>query len=198
VSLRDLALNVVVGCAYIRVAAVLFGAIRSLRGWRQTRAARFGIVELLAALETLVLAAIAYPLYRAAIDSGPTTARTVAASIGALLALVYVALLVGSIASWRRVHSGHLVLDDQTLVTTGLYGMIRHPLYVGAFLLWAAVAVADLSPVAAALTVVFVVPTYLAYITREEEMMRIAFGDAYQSYCSRVPRFIPSLRRGVR
>ena len=197
-SLRDLALNVVVGCVYLRVAAVLFGAIRSLRGRRQTRATRFGIVELLAALETLVLAAIAYLLYRAAVDSGPSTARTVAASIGALLALVYVALLVGSIASWRGVHSGHLVLDDQTLVTTGLYGTIRHPLYVGAFVLWAAVAVADLSIVAATLTVVFVVPTYLAYITREEEMMRVAFGDAYQSYCSRVPRFIPSLRRGIR
>ena len=62
----------------------------------------------------------------------------------------------------------------------------------------AAVSVADLSIVVAALTVAFVVPTYLAYITREEEMMRNVFGDAYQSYCSRVPRFIPSLRRGIR
>ena len=64
------------------MAAVLFGAIRSLRGRQQTRVTRFGIVELLAASETLVLAAMAYRLYRAAIDSAPSTARTVAATIG--------------------------------------------------------------------------------------------------------------------
>jgi protein-S-isoprenylcysteine O-methyltransferase Ste14 len=196
VSVRDVALDVVVGCAYLRVGAVLFGAARSLRGRRRTRTSRFGFVEFLAALETVALGGLAYPLYYAAIDSHPSLVRTAAAIIGACLATLYVALLVGSIASWRGVHSGHVVLDGQTLVTTGLYGMIRHPLYAGAFALWAAVAVADLSIVAGAVMLVFVVPTYLAYINREEAMMVTVYGNDFRDYCSAVPRFVPSLHRG--
>lgn len=195
-SPRDLFLSVVVGCAYVRVTAVLLGALRSARARRRARAAEFGIVEFLAALETVVLAAVAYPLYRMANDVAPTPGRTAAAGTGALLAAIYVALLVGSVASWRGVHSGHLVVDAQALVTTGLYGIIRHPLYVGAFVLWVAVAVADLSLIAAAVAILYVTPTYLVYIHREEEMLQGAFGDAYLNYCSRVPRFVPSLRRG--
>jgi protein-S-isoprenylcysteine O-methyltransferase Ste14 len=160
------------------------------------RTARFGIVELLASAEIFVLAAMAYPLHRAAVDSAPSFVSTAAAVIGAVLAAVYLGLLVGSITSWRGVHTGQLVLDDQTLVTSGLYGIIRHPLYAGALVLWVAVSVADLSIVAAAVTLVFVVPTYLANIAREEQMMQTAFGDDYLKYCATVPRFIPSLRRG--
>jgi protein-S-isoprenylcysteine O-methyltransferase Ste14 len=112
------------------------------------------------------------------------------------LAVLYVALVVGSIASWRGAHSGHVVFDGQELVTTGLYGRIRHPLYAGALVLWTAVAVADLSIVAGAVMLVFVVPTYLAYISREEEMMVMVYGNDYRDYCSKVPRFVPSLRQG--
>jgi protein-S-isoprenylcysteine O-methyltransferase Ste14 len=160
------------------------------------RTARFGIVEFLASAEIFVLAAMAYPLYRAAVDSASSLLSTAAAVIGAVLAAVYVALLVGSITSWRGAHTGQLVLDDQTLVRSGLYGLIRHPLYAGALVLWVAVSVADLSVVAAAVTLVFVVPTYIANIAREEEMMQAAFGDDYLKYRATVPRFIPSLRRG--
>jgi protein-S-isoprenylcysteine O-methyltransferase Ste14 len=198
VTLRDDALYVVLGCAYLRVIAVLFGAVRSLRARRQVRAAKFGIVESAAAFEVVVLAGVAYPVYRAAADMASSRVGTVAACTGALLALIYAALLVGSVASWRRVHSGHLVLEDQELVMTGLYGIIRHPLYAGAFLLWAAVAVGNLSIVAAAVMLLFVVPTYWLYIRREEETLEEVFGDAYRNYCRRVPRFIPSPRRGTR
>ena len=154
-------------------------------------------VEFFAALETVALGGLAYPLYNVAIDSSPSSARTAAAGLGACLAVLYVALLVGSIASWRGVHSGHVVLDDQTLVTTGIYGRIRHPLYAGALALWAAVAVADLSIAAGAVMLVFVVPTYLAYINREEEMMLTVYGNDYRDYCSKVPRFVPFLRQGL-
>jgi protein-S-isoprenylcysteine O-methyltransferase Ste14 len=198
VTLRGDALYVVLGCAYLRVVAVLIGAARSLRARRKTRAAKFGIVEFAAAFEVVVLAGVAYPVYRTAVHMASSRVGTATACIGAFLALIYAALLFGAIASWRQVHSGHLVLDDQALVTTGLYGIIRHPLYVGAFLLWVAVAVANLSLVAAAVMLLFVVPTYVLYIRREEETLEEVFGDAYRNYCRRVPPFIPFPRRGTR
>jgi protein-S-isoprenylcysteine O-methyltransferase Ste14 len=190
-DLRNVALAVVLGATYVRVIAVLIGAIRSAAARTHARTARFGVVEILAAFEFVVLAVVAYPVYRAAIDSTNSTFRTAAAVTGATLALLYVGLLVGVLVSWRDVHTGAIVVEDQQLVTTGIYGIIRHPLYTGAFVLWAAVALANLSLLAAVLFVFYVVPTYRVYMGHEERMMKAEFGDAYTQYCARVPRLLP-------
>jgi protein-S-isoprenylcysteine O-methyltransferase Ste14 len=191
-ELRDMALAVVVGAAYVRVVAVLIGVVRSLAARAHARAARFGLVEALASFEVVVLAAVAYPCYRAAVDSPNSSIRTAAALVGAVLAVVYLALLVAVLASWRGVHTGAIVVEGQQLVTGGIYGIIRHPLYTGAFVLWVGVAVANLSLPAAGVFLFFVVPTYLLYIEREERMLKSAFGDAYQQYCATVPRLLPT------
>jgi protein-S-isoprenylcysteine O-methyltransferase Ste14 len=191
-GLRDIALAVVVTAAYVRVVAVLIGVVRSLAARANARAARFGLIEALASFEVVVLAAVAYPCYRAAVDSPNSSVRTAAALVGAVLAIVYLVLLAAVLASWRGVHTGAIVVEEQQLVTSGIYGVIRHPLYTGAFVLWIGVAVGTLSLPAAAIFLLFVVPTYLLYIAREERMLRSAFGDAYRDYCATVPRLVPT------
>jgi protein-S-isoprenylcysteine O-methyltransferase Ste14 len=87
------------------------------------------------------------------------------------------------------------VLKEQSVVETGPYGWVRHPIYLGVFLIWLALALAFRSVATLLLTVVYVIPAYLVYIRSEEEMMAGAYGAAYADYCRRVGRLFPHVRR---
>jgi len=80
--------------------------------------------------------------------------------------------------------------DATTLVTGGIYGISRNPMYVGmlllllAFVLW-------LGNVSAALAaLLFFISIDRFQIEREEESLRQAFGDTYNKYALRVPRWL--------
>jgi len=80
------------------------------------------------------------------------------------------------------------------LATTGPYGRIRHPQYVGfivimlGFLLqWPTILTLAMFPL-----LVFM---YVHLAHAEEAEARQAFGDAYARYATRVPGWFPRLRR---
>uniref|UniRef100_Q02AE1 Isoprenylcysteine carboxyl methyltransferase n=1 Tax=Solibacter usitatus (strain Ellin6076) TaxID=234267 RepID=Q02AE1_SOLUE len=82
------------------------------------------------------------------------------------------------------------VKRDHTLICSGPYGIVRHPIYTGLLLaaLGAAIAFADLKS--------FLAPPLLAFAWRrkslvEEEFMRNEFGDEYRAYATRVKALIP-------
>jgi protein-S-isoprenylcysteine O-methyltransferase Ste14 len=80
------------------------------------------------------------------------------------------------------------------LVTTGLYGWVRHPLYT-AFLV-EAVGISLLMANWFVAVTAGSLWTLLAMRTRQEERKLIErFGDEYQEYMRRVGRFLPRLRR---
>jgi protein-S-isoprenylcysteine O-methyltransferase Ste14 len=68
-------------------------------------------------------------------------------------------------------------------------------LYVAAYLVWAAVAIAFGSPVALGLTVAYVIPGYWIYMRAEERMLLAHLGDAYARYREDVGMLVPRLRR---
>jgi protein-S-isoprenylcysteine O-methyltransferase Ste14 len=79
-----------------------------------------------------------------------------------------------------------------TLVTSGPYHYVRHPMYLGAFTFLVAQALVAanwliLLP-ALATTMLFYVQ-----IGKEEAMLIDRFGDEYREYMKRTPRFIPKL-----
>jgi protein-S-isoprenylcysteine O-methyltransferase Ste14 len=84
------------------------------------------------------------------------------------------------------------IQPGHTLLTTGIYGVIRHPSYLGllvnafgwglAFRSWAGVLLAAL-----------LVPLLLARIRSEEALLRAQFGTAYDAYCARTSRLIPGV-----
>ena len=85
------------------------------------------------------------------------------------------------------------VMEQHALVTRGIYGTIRHPIYA-AHWLWAT-GQALLLPnwIAGLAGLASFLPIYLYRIPREERMMLEHFGEAYRSYTDRTGRVIPRL-----
>lgn len=74
------------------------------------------------------------------------------------------------------------------LVTTGVYGITRNPMYLGHQIFLAGLALTSRSPLAAMLLVGHV-PWFDARVRRDEHALRERFGDAYADYCAHVPRW---------
>jgi protein-S-isoprenylcysteine O-methyltransferase Ste14 len=187
--------NLAVGCAFARVGGIVVGAARSLAKRHRFKTTRFGAIEAVTLLEPAVLAVTAYLLL---VDrenpSSASVGEAIAALAGGLVSFAGLALLLWTLLSWRQLFVGHAVLAEQELVTSSAYGVVRHPAYLGAVLIWCGLSLCFLSPVAAAITAIYVVPAYILYIRSEEAMMLDSFGDHYARYRQKVPMFLPRLR----
>ena len=77
------------------------------------------------------------------------------------------------------------------LNTTGVYSIVRHPLYLGNFLIWLGI---SMFYCAWWLVVIFVLSFWLYYeriMLAEEEFLREKFGKAFLEWADRTPAFIP-------
>lgn len=118
-------------------------------------------------------------------------------------ALSYLGVAVDGVCLWLfyRTHrdlgqnwSVSLDLRERhTLVTTGVYGVVRHPMYSGFWLM--AVAQLLLLPnwIAGPAGLIGFGILFFGRLRREEEMMITAFGDEYRSYMRRTSRVIPGI-----
>jgi protein-S-isoprenylcysteine O-methyltransferase Ste14 len=92
----------------------------------------------------------------------------------------------------RRFSGLVAIQPGHTLVTSGVYGVIRHPSYLGLLvnaLGWGLAFRAGVGVLLAAL----LIPPLLARMRAEERLLRTQFGAAYESYCARTARLIPGL-----
>lgn len=103
----------------------------------------------------------------------------------------YALLLVGIGLFDQGRRQGYRARQENRMVTAGLYGLVRHPQYVGLFVAlfgegvmhWPTVFSVSLFPV--------IVLAYARLSRREERRMAEQFGDAYRAYRDRVPMFVP-------
>jgi len=84
------------------------------------------------------------------------------------------------------------IQPDHTLVTRGVYGVIRHPSYLGLLVNAWGWALAFRSGVGVLLAAL-IVPPLMARMHAEETLLRSQFGAAYDTYCARTSRLIPGL-----
>ena len=94
----------------------------------------------------------------------------------------------------RRFSGLVAIQPGHTLVTGGVYGVIRHPSYLGLLVNLLGWALAFRSAVGVLLTALLI-PPLLARIRSEEALLRTQFGDEYDAYCAVTPRLIPSFER---
>lgn len=104
----------------------------------------------------------------------------------ALIVLVLAFLLAGS---GSRVVFGEQ-RDPPRVITNGAFSLVRHPIYLGAIMLYLGTVLLTLSLLSAALWVLIIV--FYRYISRYEESLLInIFGDEYRDYKKRVPMLFP-------
>ncbi len=82
----------------------------------------------------------------------------------------------------------------ESLNTTGIYSTVRHPLYLGNFLMALGVV---LFPMTWWLVVIYGLAFWLYYeriMLAEEAFLRSRFGTAFEEWARRTPAFVPRLR----
>lgn len=84
------------------------------------------------------------------------------------------------------------IQPGHTLVTNGLYGVIRHPSYLGLMVIAVGWALAFRSGVGLILAALYI-PPLLARIKSEERLLHEQFGSEYEAYCGRTFRLLPGL-----
>jgi protein-S-isoprenylcysteine O-methyltransferase Ste14 len=84
------------------------------------------------------------------------------------------------------------IQPGHTLVTSGVYAVIRNPSYLGLLVNSLGWALAFRSGAGVLLTALLI-PPLVARINAEERLLRTQFGAAYEAYCARTWRLIPWL-----
>jgi protein-S-isoprenylcysteine O-methyltransferase Ste14 len=104
----------------------------------------------------------------------------------------------GALRLWPVFVLGHrfsglvAIQPGHTLVTNGVYAVIRHPSYLGMLVNSLGWGLAFRSGVGVLLTALILLPI-LARIRAEERLLRTQFGEEYGAYCARTSRLVPGL-----
>ena len=116
--------------------------------------------------------------------------------LGALIAFGGQALRAATIgfAYIKRGGLNKQVYADR-LVTGGLFGVCRNPLYLGNALILLGLLVVFNHPVAYLCGIGFFGFAYHAIVRTEESYLLAKFGAEYRNYCGRVNRWLPDLAR---
>ena len=114
------------------------------------------------------------------------------------MSLVGLAIRIYTVGYTPKNTSGRNTAEGQvadTLNTTGIYSMVRNPLYLGNFFMW-------LGPALMTENIWFIISFILFYwiyyeriIYAEEQFLERKFGNNYRAWADKVPVFIPKLGR---
>ena len=125
------------------------------------------------------------------------------------LVLTYISVILSSIGFWIRAisigttpkgTSGRNTKSQvaETLNRTGIYSMVRHPLYLGNYLMWIGIVVFTFN-------LYFVIIVSLAFwlyyeriMFAEERFLEKKFGDDYMDWSKKVPAFFPCFRKYIK
>jgi len=180
--------------AVARGVTVILAFVRTFLNRKQFVTFRFGWIECVTSFEPLLILVIGCWLFGAiGVSDSPTVSRTIAGALGAALVVIGWVVIIWTFFSWPSIFAGHGVLSGHRLITSGAYGVVRHPVYLGAILIWVGLALAFSDVITLVVAGLYVIPTYLLYLRSEETMMLASFGDQYRDYQRRVPRLLPRL-----
>ncbi len=85
------------------------------------------------------------------------------------------------------------IADDQPLIDTGPYALMRHPSYTGALMAFLGFALCLDNLAALMLIVIATVAVFSWRIHIEEKVLAQAFGQRWLDYCARTKRLIPGI-----
>jgi len=85
-------------------------------------------------------------------------------------------------------------LRADALNTTGIYAIIRNPLYIGNFLMFTGIVIVYANVSAVFVFALFLILQYYFIILSEENFLQEKYGESYETYCRQVKRIIPGFK----
>jgi protein-S-isoprenylcysteine O-methyltransferase Ste14 len=105
-----------------------------------------------------------------------------------LVAMALISLPILTLRRKGRVPPDESFVNTEALVDTGIYALVRHPLYLGWMLMYLVVFLFNPNWILAGIGLPGAALVY--GFTRQEEQLLIAkYGESYRCYMQRVPRF---------
>ena len=82
----------------------------------------------------------------------------------------------------------------RALNTTGMYSIVRHPLYLGNFLVWLGLSLFARDVWFLLIAILAFLIYYERIMLAEEEFLRTEFGTEFEAWAGRTPAFLPAFR----
>ena len=145
-------------------------------------------------LPLVILVAVLAAMTGYTYPDGSATAATIYEALCFLVSMLGLGVRVAAVGCAPQGTSGRNTAEGQvatTVNTTGLYSLVRHPLYLGNFLMYLGIV---MMPRSAWLVLTFVLVFWLYYeriMYAEEEFLRERFGRTYEEWASSTPAFLP-------
>ena len=107
-----------------------------------------------------------------------------------------IGLVLIAFGGWLALYGIQIVFRDlrpePIMITEGMFSKVRHPIYLGAMLVYLGVLCLTLSFLGA-VVFLFVMLVYQWLAKHEEKLMLGIFGDTYRDYIQRVPMWVPKV-----
>ena len=107
-----------------------------------------------------------------------------------LVAVTLLAVSMVTLRSRGQVQEGRSCVETEAIITTGVYALVRHPLYLGWMLMYLAMVVFKPNWILALLGIAGAACVY-RFTVQEEILLQQKFGESYRRYLQAVPRFNP-------
>lgn len=108
---------------------------------------------------------------------------------------VAVGLVIAFIGQVFRIYAAGYIFKNKQLAKTGPYGLVRHPLYLGNFLILLGFTTASANLYVLLVVVVFFLVWYPAAVTYEDAKLENIFGDEWREWARSRRAIIPGYCR---
>lgn len=111
--------------------------------------------------------------------------------LGTLLVLLGVVIMVVAVIEMSRRRTTPIPhMEPTALVTTGVFGISRNPIYLGDAIILTGLSLRWDAPLGLLIVPLFVWIIHTRFITAEEARLRAAFGAAFDTYAARTRRWV--------
>src|SRR5210317_1661837 len=104
---------------------------------------------------------------------------------------VSIGLALAALGQVFRIYAAGYIFKNKQLASTGPYSLVRHPLYLGNFIILIGFTIAAANLYVAAGVVVFFLVWYPAAIAYEDSKLENIFGDEWRAWSKNIYAIIP-------